>query len=131
MQHSVQIHPALSLVGIIVGGCLGGALGMVLAVPLTAAIRGFFVYFFETRTGRQIVSESGALFRGTAYRSADGKPLPELDALDDATFFEGSRLRGALSEEDRAIIEGRAAGCSRDEKRGKKPEGGEESEGDE
>lgn len=131
MQRSVQIHPALSLVGIIVGGCLGGALGMVLAVPLTAAIRGFFVYFFETRTGRQIVSESGALFRGTAYRSADGKPLPELDALDDATFFEGSRLRGALSEEDRAVIEGRAAVCSRDEKRAKKPGAGEEAEGDE
>ena len=110
MQRSVQIHPALSLVGIIVGGCLGGALGMVLAVPLTAAIRGFFVYFFETRTGRQIVSSTGALFRGTEYKEPDGSPCPELDALDDATFFEGSRLRGALSEEDRAAVEGRAAG---------------------
>ena len=109
MQRAVQIHPALSLVGIIVGGCLGGPIGMVLAVPLTAALRGFFVYFFETRTGRQIVSESGALFRGTAYRDADGSPLPELDALDDAEFFEGSRLRYALSESDRAAIEGRAA----------------------
>ena len=110
MQRSVQIHPALSLVGIIVGGCLGGALGMVLAVPLTAAIRGFFVYFFETRTGRQIVSSTGALFRGTEYKEPDGSPCPELDALDDATFFEGSRLRGALSEEDRAAVEGHAAG---------------------
>ncbi len=108
MQRAVQIHPALSLVGIIVGGCIDGAVGMVLAVPLTAALRGTFVYFFETRTGRQIVSEHGALFRGTAYKTADGQPLPELDALDDATFFEGSRLRDALSDEDREIIEGRA-----------------------
>ena len=108
MQRAVQIHPALSLVGIIVGGCIDGAVGMVLAVPLTAALRGTFVYFFETRTGRQIVSEEGALFRGTAYKTAEGLPLPELDALDDATFFEGSRLRDALSDEDREIIEGRA-----------------------
>ncbi len=109
MQRAVQIHPALSLVGIIVGGCLGGALGMVLAVPLTAALRGTFVYFFEARTGRQIVSETGALFRGTAYRAADGSPLPELDALDDPDFFKGSRLRAALSDEERAAVEGRAA----------------------
>lgn len=109
MQRAVQIHPALSLVGIVVGGCLGGAVGMVLAVPLTAALRGSFVYFFETRTGRQIVSETGALFRGTAYNAPDGSPLPELDALDDATFFEGSRLRYALSEEERASVERHAA----------------------
>lgn len=92
MQRAVQIHPALSLVGIIVGGCLGGPMGMVIAVPLTAALRGFFVYFFETRTGRQIVSENGALFRGRTWKTADGKPLPELDALDDENFFKGSRL---------------------------------------
>ncbi len=92
MQRAVQIHPALSLVGIIVGGCLGGPMGMVIAVPLTAALRGFFVYFFETRTGRQIVSENGALFRGRTWKTTDGKPLPELDALDDENFFKGSRL---------------------------------------
>ncbi|WP_321973466.1 AI-2E family transporter [Paratractidigestivibacter sp.] len=108
MQRAVQIHPALSLVGIIVGGCIDGAVGMVLAIPLTAALRGTFVYFFETRTGRQVVSPDGALFRGTAYKAPDGSPLPELDALDDATFFEGSRLREALSAEDREIVEGRA-----------------------
>ena len=33
-----------------------------------------------------------------------------IGALGDATFFEGSRLRGALSEEDRAAVEGHAAG---------------------
>ncbi len=100
MQRAVQIHPALSLVGIIVGGCLGGPLGMVIAVPLTAALRGFFVYFFETRTGRQIVSEKGALFRGRAWRDAAGNPLPELDALDDEDFFKGSRLAYALPEKE-------------------------------
>lgn len=92
MRSAVKIHPALSLVGIIVGGCLGGPMGMVIAVPLTAALRGLFVYFFETRTGRQIVSEDGALFWSKPYADADGAPIPALDALDDERFFEGSRL---------------------------------------
>ncbi len=114
MQRAVQIHPALSLVGIIVGGCLGGPLGMVIAVPLTAALRGFFVYFFETRTGRQIVSESGALFRGRAWKDADGNPLPELDALDDEDFFKGSRLACALPGNE--SLEAKAAGEKNGEK---------------
>ena len=92
MRSAVKIHPALSLVGIIVGGCLGGPVGMVIAVPVTAALRGFFVYFFETRTGRQIVSEDGALFWSRPYVDEKGDPIPALDALDDERFFEGSRL---------------------------------------
>lgn len=65
---------------------------MVIAVPVTAALRGFFVYFFETRTGRQIVSEDGALFWSRPYVDGKGDPIPALDALDDERFFEGSRL---------------------------------------
>ena len=98
MQRAVQIHPALSLVGIIVGGCLGGPVGMVIAVPLTAALRGLFVYFFETRSGRQIVSEHGALFQGHAWKDAKGNPIPALDALDDEDYFKASRLVAALPE---------------------------------
>lgn len=97
MRSAVKIHPALSLVGIIVGGCLGGPMGMVIAVPLTAALRGFFVYFFETRTGRQIVSEDGALFWSRPYTDEAGHPIPALDALDDERFFEGSRLSFAAA----------------------------------
>ena len=103
MRSAVKIHPALSLVGIIVGGCLGGPMGMVIAVPVTAALRGFFVYFFETRTGRQIVSEDGALFWSRPYVDGKGDPIPALDALDDERFFEGSRLSfspDVLSERD-------------------------------
>ncbi|OUO34646.1 AI-2E family transporter [Olsenella sp. An290] len=97
MRSAVKIHPALSLVGIIIGGCLGGAVGMVLAVPLTAAIRGLFVYYFETRTGRQLVSAEGALFGSTPFNDADGRPQPTFDALDDDTFIERSRLLAGLS----------------------------------
>lgn len=97
MRSAVKIHPALSLVGIIIGGCLGGAVGMVLAVPLTAAIRGLFVYYFETHTGRQLVSAEGALFGSTPFNDASGRPRPTFDALDDDTFIERSRLLAGLS----------------------------------
>ncbi len=97
MRSAVKIHPALSLVGIIIGGCLGGPVGMVLAVPLTAAIRGLFVYYFETRTGRQLVSTEGALFGSTPFNDAEGRPRPTFDALDDDTFIERSRLLAGLS----------------------------------
>lgn len=92
MQSAVNVHPALSLVGIVIGGALGGVLGMLLAVPLTAAIRSVFVYYFETRTGRQIVSTDGALFKSTPFRDEEGRPEPSFDALDDNTFFENSLL---------------------------------------
>ena len=97
MRSAVKIHPALSLVGIITGGALGGAVGMVLAVPLTAAIKGFFVYYFETHTGRQLVSLEGALFGSTPFNYADGRPQPTFDALDDDTFIARSRLLDGLT----------------------------------
>ena len=97
MQSAVKIHPALSLVGIVAGGAIGGAVGMVLAVPLTAAIKGLFVYYFESRTGRQLVSPGGAFFGGTAYSDAAGKPLATFDALDDDTFIARSRLLAGLA----------------------------------
>lgn len=97
MRSAVKIHPALSLVGIVVGGAVGGAVGMVLAVPLTAAIKGLFVYYFESRTSRQLVSPDGALFGGTPYSAPAGGPMPTFDALDDDTFIERSRLLAGLS----------------------------------
>lgn len=92
MQSSVQVHPILSLVGLIVGNALGGILGMALAIPLTAAIRSVFVYYFEKRTGRQIVSYDGALFKSTPFHDEDGNIQPEYDALDDDQFFKSTLL---------------------------------------
>lgn len=92
MRSAVKIHPALSLLGIVIGSALGGVLGMALAIPLTAAARSAFVYFFESRTGRQLVSYDGALFRSTPYHDDEGRILPSFDALDDPHFFEGSLL---------------------------------------
>lgn len=92
MATSVKVHPGLSLLGIVIGSTLGGVVGTILAIPLTAALRGIFVYFFEKYSGRQIVSPNGALFNSTQYVDESGAILPEYDALDDPKFFEESRL---------------------------------------
>lgn len=92
MATSVKVHPGLSLIGIVIGSALGGVVGTVLAIPMTAALRGIFVYFFEKYSGRQIVSPQGALFNSTQYVDETGAILPEYDALDDPKFFEDSRL---------------------------------------
>ncbi|WP_303131715.1 AI-2E family transporter [uncultured Olsenella sp.] len=92
MQSSVKVHPALSLLGIVIGNALGGVLGMALAIPLTAAARSVFVYFFESKSGRQLVSYDGALFRSTPFRDEEGRIEPSFDALDDDRFFESTRL---------------------------------------
>jgi hypothetical protein len=92
MATSVKVHPGLSLLGIVIGSTLGGVVGTILAIPLTAALRGIFVYFFEKYSGRQIVSPNGALFNSTQYVDEKGVILPEYDALDDPKFFEESRL---------------------------------------
>ena len=92
MRSAVKIHPAMSLIGVTVGASLGGALGMALAVPLTAAVKGAFIYFFENKTGRQLVSWEGAFFKGTPFHHPDGTPVPSFDALDDDSFLERSLI---------------------------------------
>lgn len=104
MQSSVQVHPILSLTGLIIGNSLGGILGMALAIPLTAAIRSVFVYYFEKRTGRQIVSYDGALFKSTPFRDAEGRIQPEYDALDDDQYFKNTLLVSQADEDRRPVV---------------------------
>jgi len=76
MGSSVDLHPAIILVVIFIGSALGGIFGMLCAIPLTSAVKSIFVYYFEKRTGRQLVSEQGALFKG--------HPSPDTNPADDA-----------------------------------------------
>ena len=64
MSEAVELHPSMILVFLFAGAALGGIFGMICAIPLTAAAKTIFVYYFEKNTGRQIVSLKGALFRG-------------------------------------------------------------------
>lgn len=94
MQSSVQVHPIMSLTALVIGSALMGPIGMVIAIPLCAALKGIFVYYFENETGRQLVAYEGAVFKGTPYRDAEGNPVAAYDALGDDTFIYESELIG-------------------------------------
>ena len=72
MGNSVDIHPALvimalmvgSALGFAVGGVVGNIVGMLASIPAVAAIKSLFVYYFEKRPGRVIVSPDGVIFKG-------------------------------------------------------------------
>ncbi len=95
MQSAVSVHPAMSLTAIVIGSALMGPLGMVVAIPLCAALKGLFIFYFEKRTQRQIVSWDGAVFQGQPFHDADGAPVPAYDALGDDTFVSDSQLISA------------------------------------
>lgn len=92
MQSAVSVHPAMSLIAIVVGSALMGPLGMVVAIPLTAALKGLFIFYFEKRTRRQLVSYDGAIFQGTPYHDSEGAPVPAYDALGDDSFVSESEI---------------------------------------
>lgn len=72
MGNSVDIHPTLvilalmtgSALGFAVSGFLGSIVGMLVSIPAVAAAKSLFVYYFEKKTGRIIVSEDGVIFKG-------------------------------------------------------------------
>lgn len=92
MQSAVSVHPAMSLVAIVVGSALMGPLGMVVAIPLCAALKGLFIFYFEKQTKRQIVSWDGAVFQGQPFHDEAGDPVPAYDALGNDSFVSDSQL---------------------------------------
>ncbi|MCL2888952.1 MAG: AI-2E family transporter [Eggerthellaceae bacterium] len=89
MADSVNVHPVLVILAMLFGlsigsamnGLMGSLVGMLLAIPLAAAIKAIFVYYFEKRTGRQIVAEDGVFFKGVPANLDDS----EIDPIADAT----------------------------------------------
>ena len=87
MANSVDVHPALTLIALMAGSAIGGAMsgftgslvGMLASIPAVAVAKSVFVYYFEKRTGRQLVSADGVFFQGTT--ASDGT----LDPIADAT----------------------------------------------
>lgn len=90
MSDSVDVHPAVVIVALFVGSAVGSAMGglvgsivgMLLSIPFAAILKTVFVYYFERRTGRQVVAEDGVMFRGKPTASADDENAP--DAMADA-----------------------------------------------
>jgi hypothetical protein len=87
MSDSVDIHPALvifgltcgSAIGVAMAGMAGSILGMLASIPIIAAAKALFVYYFERRTGRRIVSPDGVFFKGAVASEGD-EVNPSLDA---------------------------------------------------
>ena len=86
MGESVDIHPALTFIALLAGsgigaamsGLVGALVGALLSIPLVAIIKSLFVYYFEKKTGRRIVSEDGVFFKGEV--AAEGVVDPVADA---------------------------------------------------
>ncbi len=89
MSNSVDVHPALTLMALMVGSALGGAMsgllgslvGMLASIPAVAVMKSVFVYYFEKRTGRRVVAEDGVFFKGTTSETSDNAPDPMADAV--------------------------------------------------
>ncbi len=91
MSDSVDVHPALVIIALLAGSAIGGAMqglvgslvGMLVSIPLVAVAKTVFIYYFEKRTGRQVVSEDGFLFKGrpSAIDEQDGRPDVMADAV--------------------------------------------------
>lgn len=83
MSNSVDIHPVLTLVAMMLGSAVGGAMsgimgslvGMLMAIPAVAVAKACFVFYFERATGRQIVSEDGFIFKGTPSQGGTADPF--------------------------------------------------------
>ena len=84
MSNSVDIHPALVILALMIGSALGWAMsgfigsfiGMLLSIPLAAAAKSIFVYYFEKKTGRSILDPEGVFFKG----NSSDTPNPLADA---------------------------------------------------
>ncbi|QWT17088.1 AI-2E family transporter [Collinsella sp. zg1085] len=91
-ESTMSIHPVVSLLALMIGSALGGAMGMVIAIPAAAVAKNIFVFYYESRTGRQVVSYNGVLFKGTPYQDVHGAPVPAYDALGNDRFAIDSEL---------------------------------------
>ena len=108
MANSVDVHPALTLIALMAGSAIGGAMsgftgslvGMLASIPAVAVAKSVFVYYFEKRTGRQLVAKDGVFFQGAP---ADGDAVdPIADAIaphpDVSAAFERVEQRKADAE---------------------------------
>ena len=121
MSDSVDIHPALTLIALMaaLGGAMGGLpgslVGMLASIPAVAVAKSVFVYYFEKRTGRRLVSKDGVFFLGTPSSSEDGDaPNPIADATsphpDGSAEFERAEKKRAENAENRRKIRERLRG---------------------
>ncbi len=105
MANSVDIHPALTLLALMVGSALGGAMsgllgslvGMLASIPLVAVAKSVFVYYFEKQTGRHLVAEDGVFFKGTPENTEHVNPIADATAPSTTTSMKPIRLDATMA----------------------------------
>lgn len=112
MASSVDVHPALTMIALVAGSALGGAMsgfvgslfGMLASIPLVAVAKAVFVYYFEKRTGRQIVAEDGVFFQGTPGQGEEVNPIMDATSPhpDVSAAFERIEQRKSEAERKKA-----------------------------
>ena len=108
MANSVDVHPALTIIALMAGSAIGGAMsgfmgslvGMLASIPSVAVAKAVFVYYFEKRTGRRLVSSDGVFFQGNADADSDVDPIADATAPhpDVSAAFERVEQRKAEAE---------------------------------
>ncbi|MBQ9691027.1 MAG: AI-2E family transporter, partial [Eggerthellaceae bacterium] len=103
MANSVDVHPVLVILAMFIGSSAGGALygfggsvaGMLVSIPFAAVAKALFVYYYERKTGLQVVSEDGVFFKGIPSH-VDGnckQPDPCADAIAAPPVNQGATAR--------------------------------------
>ncbi len=104
MQSAVAVHPLLVIVGLTAAGAVGGVVGMIFVVPLMAACKGVFTYYFEKRTGRQLVSDDGGVFKGKPFNDEKGAPIPAFDATGGSKYYSAQFAKSSSQESIAAAL---------------------------
>lgn len=111
MANSVDVHPALVIMAMMMGcaigfamsGIVGSLVGMLLSIPLAAVGKAAFVYYFEKKTGRHLVAVDGVFFKGVP--SDADTPNPEKDATSPHPEMLAARLKADAKEAARKATE--------------------------
>lgn len=110
MADSVDVHPALTMLALLAGSAIGGTmsgfvgaiLGMLASIPAVAVAKAIFVYYFEKRTGRQILTEDGVFFKGAGPedKSADSLTKVADPRSDDLSVSEQKQEAASKNTQD-------------------------------
>jgi predicted PurR-regulated permease PerM len=82
MSDQVDLHPTLVIFSLLAGGALFGFWGMVFAIPIAAIGKALFVYYYERKTQRQLVTENGALFKAAQCDDDSDEPCAADEVAD-------------------------------------------------
>jgi predicted PurR-regulated permease PerM len=104
MSSIVELHPAVVLMGVFVGGIVGGIPGMIVAIPLLSALKNIYAHYFEKRTGRFIVDEDGAFFKGRPSRNhEDEDAAVASEAFDEEAALTAAKTAAATTKTTKAV----------------------------